>query len=95
MQFEKQEIHTVFLCFPNLLSNQKLSLSALADLFRASLTLRRRFPLAKKILFVATVVKTHILEFHVPYLKMMQELGWETAVAGKNDFEPDEVYKLI
>lgn len=46
--------------------------------------------MAKKILFVATVVKTHILEFHVPYLKMMQELGWETAVAGKNDFEPDE-----
>ena len=36
-QFEKQEIHTVFLCFPNLLSNQNLSLSALADLFRASL----------------------------------------------------------
>lgn len=46
--------------------------------------------MGKKILFVATVVKTHILEFHVPYLKMMQELGWETSVAGKNDFEPGE-----
>ena len=46
--------------------------------------------MGKKILFVATVVKTHILQFHLPYLKMMQGLGWETAVAGKNDFEPDE-----
>ena len=23
----------------------------------------------KKVLFVATVVKTHIMEFHIPYLK--------------------------
>ena len=41
----------------------------------------------KKVLFVATVVKTHIMEFHVPYLKMFQEMGWETAVAAKNDYE--------
>ena len=40
-----------------------------------------------KILYVATVVKTHILEFHVPYLKMLKEMGWETAVAARNDFE--------
>lgn len=46
--------------------------------------------MGKKILFVATVVKTHILEFHLPYMNMLQELGWETDVAGKNDFEPDE-----
>lgn len=46
--------------------------------------------MGKKILFVATVVKTHILQFHLPYLSMMRQLGWETAVAGKNDFEPDE-----
>ncbi|MDY2557687.1 MAG: hypothetical protein SOW29_04975, partial [Candidatus Faecousia sp.] len=43
VQFEKQEIHTVFLCFPNLLSNQNLSLSALADLFRASLKMGEYF----------------------------------------------------
>ena len=41
----------------------------------------------KKILFVATVVKTHIMQFHIPYLKMLKELGWETAVAAKNDYE--------
>jgi len=41
----------------------------------------------KKILFVATVVKTHIMEFHVPYLEMLKEMGWETAVAACNDYE--------
>ena len=41
----------------------------------------------KKVLFVATVVKTHIMEFHIPYLKMFQDLGWETAVAARNDYE--------
>lgn len=41
----------------------------------------------KKVLFVATVVKTHMMQFHIPYLKMLQEMGWETAVAAKNDYE--------
>lgn len=40
-----------------------------------------------RVLFVATVVKTHIMEFHIPYLQMFQEAGWETAVAAKNDYE--------
>lgn len=44
----------------------------------------------KKILYVATVVKTHIMEFHIPYLKMLKEMGWETAVAAKNDYENAE-----
>lgn len=45
----------------------------------------------KKVLFVATVVKTHIMEFHIPYLKMFKEMGWETAVAARNDYEnPDD-----
>ena len=44
----------------------------------------------KKILFVATVVKTHIMEFHVPYLRMLKEMGWETAVAARNDYENPE-----
>lgn len=41
----------------------------------------------KKILFVATVVKTHIMQFHIPYLEMLQDMGWETAVAARNDYE--------
>ena len=41
----------------------------------------------KKVLFVATVVKTHMMQFHVPYLKMFQDMGWETAVASRNDYE--------
>lgn len=40
-----------------------------------------------KVLFVATVVKTHIMEFHIPYLKMFKDMGWETAVAARNDFD--------
>ncbi len=40
-----------------------------------------------KVLYVATVVKTHIMEFHIPYLRMLKEMGWETAVAAKNDYE--------
>lgn len=41
----------------------------------------------KKVLFVATVVKTHIMEFHIPYLEMFKQMGWETAVASRNDYE--------
>lgn len=41
----------------------------------------------KKVLFVATVVKTHIMQFHIPYLKLFQDMGWETAVASRNDYE--------
>ncbi len=41
----------------------------------------------KRVLFVATVVKTHIMHFHLPYLKQFQDMGWETAVAARNDYE--------
>lgn len=41
----------------------------------------------KKVLFVATVVKTHINVFHLPYLKLLKEIGYKTYVAAKNDFE--------
>ena len=41
----------------------------------------------KKVLFTATVVKTHMMQFHLPYLKMFQDMGWETSVASKNDYE--------
>lgn len=41
----------------------------------------------KRVLFVATVVKTHIMTFHLPALQLFQEMGWETAVAARNDYE--------
>ncbi len=41
----------------------------------------------KKVLFAATLVKNHIMEFHQPYLQLFQEKGWKTAVAAKNDYD--------
>lgn len=41
----------------------------------------------KKVLFVATVVKQHIMTFHIPCLKLFKENGWETAVAAYNDYD--------
>jgi glycosyltransferase involved in cell wall biosynthesis len=41
----------------------------------------------KKVLFVATVVKKHINAFHLPYIKMFHEAGWEVSVCARNDFE--------
>lgn len=46
----------------------------------------------KRVLFTATVVKQHIMTFHTPYLRMFQDMGWETAVAGANDYDdPNEL----
>ena len=46
---------------------------------------------SKRALFIATVVKTHIMTFHIPYLKMFKEMGYETVVAARNDYEnPDD-----
>lgn len=46
----------------------------------------------KRVLFTATVVKQHIMTFHIPYLRMFQEMGWETAVAAGNDYaDPSEL----
>lgn len=45
---------------------------------------------SKRVLFVATVVKTHIMQFHIPYLKMFKEMGYETAVAARNDYEKSD-----
>ena len=44
----------------------------------------------KKVLFVATMTKAHINVFHIPFLKMFKELGWDTSVAAKNDFPDGE-----
>ena len=42
-----------------------------------------------RILFVANFVRNHVMEFHLPYLKLLKERGWETAVAAKNDYPDD------
>ena len=47
-----------------------------------------------KVLYVATVVKTHIMEFHIPYLEMFKEMGWETAVAARNDYNDSKDCKI-
>ena len=41
---------------------------------------------SKRVLIVATVVKTHIMQFHIPVLKLFKDMGWETAVAARNDY---------
>lgn len=44
----------------------------------------------KKVLFVATVVKTHLMEFHIPYLKLFKENGFEVHVCSRNDYKNKE-----
>lgn len=39
----------------------------------------------KKVLFTATVVRTHIATFHLPFLKALRGEGYETHVAARND----------
>ena len=41
----------------------------------------------KKVLYTASVVKTHIMQFHVPVLKLLKEFGFTTYVAAKNDYD--------
>lgn len=41
----------------------------------------------KKVLFIATVVKTHINTFHLPYIKLFKDHGYKTVVAAKNDYD--------
>lgn len=48
----------------------------------------------KKVLFVATVVKAHIVAFHIPYLKMFKENGFETFVCARNDYEKKDECKI-
>lgn len=44
----------------------------------------------KKVLYTATVVKKHINAFHLPFLKMLHDKGYETYVAAKNDYKDKE-----
>lgn len=44
----------------------------------------------KKVLFVATVVKLHIMVFHIPYLEWFKKNGYEVHVAARNDYDKKE-----
>lgn len=44
----------------------------------------------KKVLFVATVVKKHIMAFHLPYLEWFKKNGYEVHVCASNDYEKKE-----
>ena len=41
----------------------------------------------KKVLVVATVVKLHIMVFHIPYLEWLKKNGYEVHVAARNDYD--------
>lgn len=43
----------------------------------------------KKALIVATVLKKHIVQFHIPTIKMLKDMGWQVDVAAANDYEGD------
>ena len=44
----------------------------------------------KRVLFVATVAKSHINVFHLPYLKWFKDNGYETHVCARDDFDGEE-----
>lgn len=44
----------------------------------------------KKVLFVATVVKLHIMVFHIPYLEWFKKNGYEVHVAARNDYDNED-----
>lgn len=48
----------------------------------------------KKVLFVATVVKLHIMVFHLPYLEWFKNNGYEVHVCARNDYENKEDCKI-
>ncbi len=50
--------------------------------------------MAKQVLFVASVAKKHILQFHIPYLKWFKEQGYTVHVCAGNDFENGDKVKI-
>lgn len=41
----------------------------------------------RKVLFVATVVRTHINMFHKPFIRWFHDQGWQVDVAANNDYD--------
>lgn len=50
--------------------------------------------MSKKVLFVASVAKKHILQFHIPYLKWFKEQGYTVHVCAGNDFEKGDTVQI-
>lgn len=48
----------------------------------------------KKVLYIATIAKKHICQFHIPYLKWFQEQGYIVHVAARNDFEEGDPHVI-
>ncbi len=48
----------------------------------------------KKVLYIATIAKKHICQFHIPYLKWFQEQGYIVHVAARDDFENGDVHMI-
>ena len=46
----------------------------------------------KKVLFVATVLRGHLLVFHLPYLQWFQQQGYEVHCCAGNDTDKESVY---
>lgn len=44
----------------------------------------------KKVIYIATVAKKHICQFHIPYLKWFKDQGYETHVCAGNDFDESD-----
>ena len=41
--------------------------------------------MSRKVLFVATVLRMHVLVFHLPYMRWFQEQGYEVHLCCAND----------
>lgn len=46
--------------------------------------------MSKTVLFVASVTKKHIIQFHLPYMKWLKEHGYKVHVCAGDDFEAGE-----
>ena len=50
--------------------------------------------MSRRVLFIATVVKKHICQFHIPYLRWFKEQGYEVHVCARNDYEDKSVCNI-
>lgn len=48
----------------------------------------------RHVLFVATIAKKHICQFHLPYLKWFQEHGFVVHVCASDDFEDGDSHRI-